>query len=70
VATPAFSAAVKGYWARMAATGDPNGAGAPSWPRFDATTDEHMVLVDPPMSGAHLAQANCDFWDQMPGYAP
>jgi para-nitrobenzyl esterase len=50
VATPSFSAAVKGYWTRMAATGDPNGAGAPSWPRFDATTDGHMVLVDPPMS--------------------
>jgi para-nitrobenzyl esterase len=69
VPTPAFSSAVKGYWTRMAASGDPNGAGAPSWPKFDATTDGHIVLVDPPMSGAHLAQANCDFWDKMPGYA-
>jgi para-nitrobenzyl esterase len=68
VATPAFSNDVKGYWTRMAATGDPNGAGAVAWPAYTASTDPHMVLTDPPVAGAHLAEANCDFWDGMSGF--
>jgi para-nitrobenzyl esterase len=30
-----LSEQVIGYWARFAATGDPNGGGAPSWPKVD-----------------------------------
>jgi para-nitrobenzyl esterase len=31
VADPGLAAQMRGYWARFAATGDPNGAGAPRW---------------------------------------
>jgi carboxylesterase type B len=30
-----LSEQVIGYWARFAATGDPNGGGAPPWPKVD-----------------------------------
>lgn len=31
-----LAAEVSGYWARFAATGNPNGGGAPTWPRYAA----------------------------------
>src|SRR4029077_11919013 len=34
-----------GYWSRFAKTGDPNGAGATSWPHYDATADA-MLQID------------------------
>jgi para-nitrobenzyl esterase len=37
-----LSAAMMGYWTRFAATGDPNGGGAPEWPRF--TAERHRAL--------------------------
>ncbi len=67
VPTAALASDMKGYWTRMAATGTPNGAGAVAWPSYAASTDQHLVLNDPPVAGAHLAQANCDFWDQLYG---
>ena len=30
------------YWANFAKTGDPNGAGLPSWPRYESSTDKLM----------------------------
>jgi para-nitrobenzyl esterase len=43
---------VSGYWTRFAATGDPNGPGAPHWPAYDRKTDlcleiGHMVESRP-----------------------
>ena len=34
------------YWTNFAKTGDPNGAGLPAWPRFDAAQPEVMQLGD------------------------
>lgn len=34
------------YWANFAATGDPNGAGLPTWPRFDAGRRRYVAFAD------------------------
>ncbi len=43
----ALADAMAGYWTRFAATGDPNGDGAPQWPEYDAESDTWMVLDAP-----------------------
>lgn len=55
--------AMGGYWSRIAAAGDPNGAGAPSWPRYEVASDPVIQLDDVVTSGAGVRTANCDFWD-------
>ncbi len=57
----ALSAAIQQYWARFAATGDPNGGGALVWPSY-ATTDPYLLLEDPLSVSAGYHLANCDFW--------
>jgi para-nitrobenzyl esterase len=61
----ALAAAMKGYWTRFAATGDPNGDGAPAWPLYDTATDPHLSLNDPPQASAALGKDGCDFWDPL-----
>jgi para-nitrobenzyl esterase len=56
---------VVGYWARFAATGDPNGGGAPAWPRYDAATEQHLAIDVAPKVGARLRQRECDAWDRL-----
>lgn len=57
----ALSLSIQEYWARFAATGDPNAAGAPTWPTY-TPDDPYVELADPisVSAGFHLAQ--CDFW--------
>ncbi|HEU0036158.1 MAG TPA: carboxylesterase/lipase family protein [Kofleriaceae bacterium] len=56
--------AVQGYWTRFAATGDPNGADAPAWPRYDAT--DPLLVLDLPIAARPDAKAaQCDFWDSL-----
>ena len=43
----ALGDAMAGYWTRFAATGDPNGDGAPEWPEYDGESDTWMVLDAP-----------------------
>jgi len=59
----ALSAAMTGYWTRMAAAGDPNGAGATAWPSHAQATDAHLQLDLTVAAGAALRKAQCDFWD-------
>jgi para-nitrobenzyl esterase len=59
------SEAIQGYWTRFARTGDPNGDGAVGWPRYDAATDEHLVLDQPIAAGSGHKAARCDFWDAL-----
>ena len=55
---------VQQYWGNHAYGGDPNGPGLLRWPRYEAVTDQHMVLADPPALGAGLARSACDYWDR------
>jgi para-nitrobenzyl esterase len=56
------SAAIQGYWTRFAASGDPNGGGAPSWPVFDDAAG-HLNLDSPMSAGSDWRADGCDFWD-------
>ena len=57
------SAAMQSYWTNFAKTGDPNGAGLPTWPRFDSAARAYVQFTD---SGAvakeGLRRAQCDLW--------
>ena len=61
----ATSDAVIGYWTRFAASGDPNGAGAVNWPRFDALTDAFLALGPVIGSGTGLHSDKCDYWESV-----
>jgi para-nitrobenzyl esterase len=61
----ALSDIMTGYWTRFAATGDPNGAGAPMWTPYDASADSYFVFDTPIGTAAGLRQAQCDFIDQV-----
>ncbi len=40
----AVARTIHSYWLNFAKTGDPNGAGLPHWPRYDAAKDELMLF--------------------------
>ncbi|MET0285484.1 MAG: carboxylesterase/lipase family protein [Polyangiales bacterium] len=53
-------------WTRFAKTGDPNGEGALTWPRYDARSDQHMVFDATPSIGTGLRGTTCDVLDTLP----
>lgn len=59
-----LSAAIMGCWTRFAATGDPNGDGAPTWPEYDEASDLHLELGDTIRSGSGLYEEACDLTDR------
>ncbi|MFO0749334.1 MAG: carboxylesterase family protein [Myxococcota bacterium] len=61
----ALSAAMMGYWARFAAGGDPNGAGAVAWPAYVGASDDTLELADPPVARAGVRTDACDVWDAL-----
>jgi para-nitrobenzyl esterase len=58
-----ISAEMQSYWTNFAKTGNPNGAGLPTWPRFDPAARAYVQFTD---SGADaregLRRAQCDLW--------
>lgn len=60
-----LSEVVMGCWVRFAQNGDPNGDGAPAWPAYNGSTEEHLILDLEPKVGAHLRQPTCDFFDAL-----
>jgi para-nitrobenzyl esterase len=61
----ALADAIGGYWARLAATGDPNEGAAPAWPVYDVAEDSYLALDDAIQSGAGVRTSYCDFWDSV-----
>ncbi|WP_345663944.1 carboxylesterase/lipase family protein [Streptomyces venetus] len=69
--TPAqrrLSATMTAYWARFAATGDPNAPGTEPWPRYTADGD-HIQVLTPDRVGpttGFAADHHCAFWQPAP----
>lgn len=62
----AVEASVLGYWTRFAATGDPNGGGALTWPRVSSV--EPMQRLDATVSTVTgWRNSECDFFDSLGG---
>jgi len=65
----ALSAQMMGCWTRFAATGDPNGGGAPHWPRFSPARHQIQELV-PAATGSQAgfaAEHHCGLWASIEG---
>jgi para-nitrobenzyl esterase len=62
-----LSATIMGYWSRFAATGDPNGDGAPLWPKYERATDVHLRLGDTIGTATGLYKDACDSADRVRG---
>jgi len=60
-----LQAAMLGYWTHFAATGNPNGSGAVSWPRYDPAFDPFLELGTPVVAGHGVRTDKCDFWDRV-----
>ncbi|HUP04988.1 MAG TPA: carboxylesterase family protein [Bryobacteraceae bacterium] len=59
------SAAMRKYWTNFAKTGDPNGAGMPRWPEFDAKTRAYMEFTDAgPQAREGLRRQVCDLYTE------
>ena len=67
----ALSAQMMGYWARFAATGNPNGGDAPNWPQFSGQQPQIQELLPnatAPETAAVFAKAHqCSFWATIEG---
>jgi para-nitrobenzyl esterase len=57
-----LGAAMRGYWTRLARTGDPNGDGAVGWPAFSASSDMRMNLAPSLAVVAGFRADECAFW--------
>jgi para-nitrobenzyl esterase len=51
------------YWTNFAATGDPNGEGAPNWPAYNADADEAIEFGDHIVIRSKVNKAGLDFFD-------
>lgn len=59
----ALAEAMGGYWARLAAGGDPNGDGALAWPAYDDSDPWMIFDGDDLRVEREVRAARCDFWD-------
>ncbi len=59
----AISSAMQQYWTNFAKTGNPNGAGLPQWPKFDATARGYIEFADSgPVAHEGLRRPFCDLY--------
>lgn len=59
----ALAETVSTYWVNFAAAGDPNGAGVPAWPAYDAASQQIMRLGDPVEARVIPAQEKAAFFE-------
>jgi para-nitrobenzyl esterase len=58
-----ISAAMQQYWTNFAKTGDPNGAGLPKWPKYDAAARGFLEFTDNgPVAREGLRRSYCDLY--------
>lgn len=60
----ALSESMQGYWARLASSGDPNGASALAWPRFPVGGDAALVFDNALSTLTDVRGADCDVMDR------
>lgn len=58
-----LSARMVGYWTNFAKSGDPNGPGLPTWPRYTSTTERITVLDEPGAQLSAYHTAECAYFD-------
>lgn len=58
----ALAKTMRGYWGRMAKSGNPNGEGAPAWPQYQTLTDRSLVLDLTISTSAGRTADRCNFW--------
>lgn len=61
-----FSDQMMGYWTRFAASGDPNGGGAPVWPSFDSAGEQVLQLDESNSNVSRYHAAQCDYVGNLP----
>ena len=57
--------AMRRYWLRFAATGDPNGADLPAWPAYTIPGRRHLDLGTAIRVDTGLGGARCDLFDEI-----
>ena len=59
----ALGEAIRGYWVEFARTGNPNGDGRPTWPKYDPSLDSYLDLGDTIRGREHLRTVQFDLQD-------
>jgi len=54
---------ISSYWLNFARTGNPNAAGLPHWPTYEAGTELTMEIGDAVRPGPIRNRARLEFWD-------
>merc|ERR1712096_304641 len=69
-ASGALAQSMADYWYNFAVSGDPNSAGAVTWPKYTAQGDQNLRFDVAAAGGVStqsgLRKEACDFWDAQP----
>jgi para-nitrobenzyl esterase len=60
-----LSQQIQAYWVNLAASGNPNSAGLPTWSAYNPTADNALQLETPIANTSAIDSAGCDFWDTL-----